>query len=217
VAVRTRVLDQARHRALLVRLEIGGEIRRARMAAGIPLREAAAAVNRSASWLSRVERGMVALVTVDELLIVSAAVGLKLWLSTFPSERAIHDAPQLGLLRRFRARIGESWTWSYEVVVPIARDHRAADAVIRRGSIAIMIEAFSRLADAQAQLRAVHIKARDMGIERVVIVIAGTHANRRALAEASHVLASDFPLDTRAVLAALSKGEDPGANGIVLL
>ncbi len=80
-----------------------------------------------------------------------------------------------------------------------------------------MIEAFSRLADAQAQLRAVHIKARDMGIERVVIVIAGTHANRRALAEASHVLASDFPLDTRAVLAALSKGEDPGANGIVLL
>lgn len=217
MAVRTRILDQARHRARLVRLEIGAEIRRARLAAGIAQREVAAAANRSASWLSRVERGMVASVTADELLVVCAAVGLKLWMTTYAAPRAIYDAPQLALLRRLRARIGEVWSWNYEVVVPIARDQRAADAVIRCGQVTIMIEAFSRLADAQAQLRAVHAKARDMGIERVIIVIAAGHANRRALTEASEVLASDFPLHTRAVLAALSRGEDPGANGIVLL
>lgn len=217
MAVRTRVLDQARHRARLVRIEIGAEVRRARMAGGIALREAAGAVGRSASWLSRVERGLVATVTLDELLLVSAAVGLKLWVTTFASERAIHDAPQLALLRRFHARIGDVWTWSYEVVVPIPRDQRAADAVIRRGAIAIMVEVFSRVADAQAQLRAVHIKARDMEIERIVVVVAASHANRRALAEASHVLAADFPLETRATLAALAEGQDPGANGVVLL
>jgi transcriptional regulator with XRE-family HTH domain len=217
MAVRTRVLDQARHRARFVRIEIGTEIRRARMAGGIALREAAAAVGRSASWLSRVERGLVATVTLDELLLVSAVVGLRLWVTTFASERAIHDAPQLALLRSFHARIGDVWKWSYEVVVPIARDQRAADAVIRRGAIAIMVEVFSRFADAQAQLRAVHIKARDMGIERIVVVVAASHANRRALAEASHVLAADFPLETRATLAALAGGQDPGANGVVLL
>lgn len=217
MSVRTRLLDQARHRARTVRIEIGDAFRSARLAAGLPLREVSHAVGRSVSWLSRLERGLVASASIDELVVVGAAVGLKVWITTFAAERAIRDAPQLALLRRFRARIGELWQWSYEVVVPIARDQRAADAVIRLGSVVIMIEAFTRLADAQAQLRAVTLKARDMGVTRVIIVVAATRANRAALALAGEVLAADFPLDTRAVLRALTAGRDPGANGVVLL
>jgi len=89
--------------------------------------------------------------------------------------------------------------------------------VIRTASTVVMIEAFTRLADAQAQLRAVQAKARDMGIGRVVLVIAATHANRNGLDMAADVVAADFPLGTRAVLSALGAGRDPGANGIVLL
>ena len=174
-------------------------------------------MGRSVSWVSRVERGLVPSVAIDELILLGAAVGLKLWLTTFAAERAIRDAPQLALLRRFRARIGEGWSWSYEVVVPVARDQRAADAVIRIGSSAVMIEAYTRFADAQAQLRAVRLKARDMGIGRIVIVAAATRANRDALAIAGDVLASDFPLGTRAVLRALAAGRDPGANGVALV
>ncbi len=103
------------------------------------------------------------------------------------------------------------------MIVPIAQDLRAADAVIQSGTVRIMVEAFTRLADAQAQLRAVHVKARDMGIGRVVIVVAATKANRRALAEAASVLAADFPLGTKATLAALTAGRDPGANGVVVI
>lgn len=217
MAVRQRILDDARQRARNVRIQIGAEIRAARLAAGIPMARVAAAVNRSKSWLSRVERGMSASITLDELIVVAAVVGLKLWTSTFPAERAIRDAPQLDLLRRLRARIGEIWAWRYEVVVPIVGDRRAADAVIRCGSAVVMIEAFTRLADAQAQLRAVMVKARDLGIDRVIIVISATHANRRALQLAADVIAADFPLGTRAILAALEAGRDPGANGIVLL
>lgn len=217
MTVRTRILDQARVRARVVRIEIGSAIRAARLATGLPLREVGRVLGRSVSWLSRVERGLVASVAIDDLVVVSAAVGLKLWVTTFAAERAIRDAPQLELLRRFRARIGETWAWSYEVVVPIARDQRAADAVIRLGSAAVVIEAFTRFADAQAQLRAVRLKARDIGIGRIVIVAAATRANRDALGLAGDVLASDFPLGTRAVLRALAAGRDPGANGVVLV
>ena len=217
MAVRTRILDQARVRARVVRIDIGGAIRGARLAAGLPLREVGQVVGRSVSWLSRVERGLVGSVAIDELVVVSAAVGLKLWVTTFSAARAIRDAPQLELLRRFRARIGEAWAWSYEVVVPVARDQRAADAVIRLGSAIVMVEAFTRFADAQAQLRAVRLKSRDMGVGRIVIVAAATRANREALRLAGDVLASDFPLGTRAVLRALAAGRDPGANGVVLV
>ena len=217
MSTRVRVLSSARARSRRVRIDIGAEIRHARLAAGLPLRQVGAAINRSASWISRVERGMVASVRLDDLIVLGAAAGLKVWVATYPAERAIHDAPQLALLRRFRARIGLDWQWTYEVLVPIQRDQRAADAVIRIGSVVVMIEAFTRLADAQAQLRAVLAKARDMGIGRVILVIAATHANRRALDIAADVVAADFPIGTRSVLSALAAGRNPGANGIALL
>ena len=211
------MLSAARSRARAVRIDLGSEIRHTRLAAGLSLTEVGTAIDRSASWISRVERGIVVGARLDDLIVLGASVGLKVWVTTFPAERAIHDAPQLALLRRFRARVGEHWQWNYEVLVPIQRDLRAADAVIRIGSVVVMIEAFTRLADGQAQLRAVLAKARDMGIGRVILVIAATHANRRALDIAADVVAADFPLGTRAVLTALAAGRDPGANGVVLI
>lgn len=160
---------------------------------------------------------MVAHVSYVELSVLAAAVGLKLWATTYPVERAIRDAPQLRLLQRFRARVGERWSWSFEVVLPDRLDRRAADAVIRNDRGAVMIEAFTRLADAQAQLRAIRLKARDLGIPRVVIVLKASPANRRALGDVADVVVTDYPLGTRTVLAALAEGRDPGANGVVVL
>jgi transcriptional regulator with XRE-family HTH domain len=215
--VRTRVLADARLRARSARLRAGAEVRAARLAAGLRQVDVGAAIGRSGAWVSRAERGNLATISLEQVIVLGAAVGLKVWFTTFAAPRAIRDAPQLALLRRFRARVGEEWRWSFEVIVPIARDQRAADAVLSRDAVRIMIEAFTRLADAQAQLRAVLAKARDMGIERVVIVLAATDANRRALAAASVYLAADFPLGTRKALAALAAGRDPGANAIVLV
>ena len=215
--VRVRLIEEARRRASRVRVDLGREIRAARLAAGLRMRDVGHAMGRSASWVSRAERGLLVRVSYVELSVLAAAVGLKMWTTTFPSERLLRDAPQLRLLQRFRARIGEGWRWTFEVVLPDRLDQRAADAVIRNPSGAVMIEAFTRLADAQSQLRAVHLKARDLGVGRVVIVLAESAANRRALAEAADVIAADFPLGTRAVLRALSEGRDPGTNGIVVL
>jgi transcriptional regulator with XRE-family HTH domain len=215
--VRSQIIADARHRARSVRIEIGLAVRVARRAAGLRMSDVAAAIGRSVAWVSRAERGLLPEVSLEELVVLSAAVGLKLWTATYPAARAIRDAPQVTLLHRFRERIGDLWLWSYEVVVPIAGDRRAADAVIRRDALRIMVEAFTRLTDAQAQLRSVLLKARDLGVDRIVIVVAGTHANRRALELAAESLSADFPLETRAMLRALERGTDPGANGIVLI
>jgi transcriptional regulator with XRE-family HTH domain len=214
---RVRLIEEARRRASRVRLDLGLEIRAARLAAGLRMRDVGHAIARSESWVSRAERGLLVGVSYVELSVLAAAVGLKMWTTTFPAERVLRDAPQLKLLQRFRARVGEKWDWSYEVVLPDRLDQRAADAVLRNPSVAVMIEAFTRLANSQSQLRAVHLKARDLGIGRVVIVLAESASNRRALAEAADVIAADFPLGTRAVLRALSAGRDPGAHGIVVL
>ena len=88
--------------------------------------------------------------------------------------------------------------------------------VLRRGSVAVGVEAISRLRDVQAQIRAARLKQRDAAIQRLVLLVAATHANRRALAAAGP-LSADFPLTTRGALAALGAGTDPGDDAIVLL
>ena len=90
------------------------------MASGVSIRLVARAIGRSTSWVSRVERGLVRSVSFEELAVLAAAAGLRLWATTYPGARAIHDAPQVRLLRRFRERVGEAWAWSYEVVMPDA-------------------------------------------------------------------------------------------------
>jgi hypothetical protein len=88
--------------------------------------------------------------------------------------------------------------------------------VLRRGAVSVGVEAISRLRDVQAQVRAARLKQKDAEIQRLILLIAATHANRRALTAAGPMRA-DFALTTRDALAALGAGGDPGDDAIVLL
>jgi hypothetical protein len=72
------------------------------------------------------------------------------------------------------------------------------------------------LADCQAQLRAAHLKQRDAELDRMVIVVKATRANRRALREAAPAIADAFPGSSRRLLAILAAGELPPSNGVIL-
>ena len=50
-----------------------------------------------------------------------------------------------------------------------------------------------------------------------MIVVANTHANCRELAGADDLLTHDFPMRTRALMAALVAGRVPAVDGIALL
>ena len=78
------------------------------------------------------------------------------------------------------------------------------------------VEVITRLADLQAQLRAAEQKARDIGATRTVLIVAATHANRRAVAEARPALLAAFDIDARRVLADLAAGRVPPRDALVL-
>ena len=69
----------------------------------------------------------------------------------------------------------------------------------------------------QSLIRRERAKQRDSGTDRLLVVVAATRGNRRALREAAPILEETLPLRTRAVLHALHRGEDPGYDGLVLI
>jgi hypothetical protein len=81
----------------------------------------------------------------------------------------------------------------------------------------IAIEGEMRLLDTQAIDRRIALKRRDSGVELVILLLPDTNWNRGVLAADRELLRPNFPLDTRAVLHAVSAGRAPRASGIVVL
>lgn len=214
---RTNRVDEAKVAGHRLQAELGAELRNARLGRGLRQTDVARIAGSSHAHVSRLERGVLTGAGVADLSRHGAVVGLRLHARFYPTGSGLRDEGQLDLLRNFRARIGDAFRWQLEAPINRAGDLRAFDALLRNEHATVAVEAITRLHDAQAQLRAANLKQRDGGIARLVIVMRASDANRRGLASAADVLATSFPLGTKATLAALSAGEDPGDNGIVLL
>ncbi len=213
---RSMARSEAQHQARRLRIATGRELRIARLMAGKRLVDVAAAVRTSPSHLSRLERGLATGARLEQIALVSMYLGLRPSLKLYPTGRRPLDAPQLALLGRLRNRVGSHWQWRTEVPMPIAGDLRAVDALLT-GPVTIAIEAWTRFVDYQAQSRAGLLKQRDLGADRLILLIAVTHANRAVVRAAGPLVGASFPMGTRATLEALAAGRDPGANAIVLL
>jgi len=198
-------------------LDVGRELRLARVRSGMIQRQVGGLVGRSASHISRVERGKVRRASVPELMTIAAAVGLKLWVKVFPAGRRPIDAPQLALLDAFNSRLHPSWKRQMEAVVPIAGDLRAVDELIRNDACSCAVEAITRFIDAQAQVRSASAKQRDIGADRLILLIKASRSNRRMLHEAEPVLRDSFPIRTRGAMRSLAAGEDPGGDCLILM
>ena len=124
---------------------------------------------------------------------------------------------KLRLLERFRRCLAAELPWATEVPLPGPGDRRALDGWTRADGLDIGAEAETRLGDLQALQRRALLKKRDANLDRLVLVVADTKSNRLVLDAHRAVLRGSFPLDTRAVLAALRAGHAPAADGIVVL
>jgi transcriptional regulator with XRE-family HTH domain len=196
---------------------IGRELRLARITGGKTQRWIAGQIGTSQSRISIVERGRCPSATIVQLTRHAASVGMRLHVGAYPGGRRLVDGPQLALLNRLRARLAAIWRWEQEVPIPIDGDLRAADARLTAGDCGIVVEAITRLADVQAQTRAAQLKRRDLRAQRLIMLLAATTANRRAIREAGAALIDAFPIATRAALEALAAGRDPGGDALILL
>lgn len=195
--------------------EAANELRQARLRSGLTLEAVAAALDVSPSTILRNELGRTPGLPPILLARHAAVVGLRARIKLYPEGDAVRDAGQVALIRRFRAEVGEHGKWAFEVPIPRSGDQRALDAVLIVAGGRIGLEFYTRLADVQAQLRAANLKKRDAELDRLVVVVQATRANRRALREAGSVLA-DFPGSGRRLLAALAAGEVPASDGVIL-
>jgi hypothetical protein len=109
-----------------------------------------------------------------------------------------------------------SLRWRTEVPLPIPGDPRSWDAITGGVGWRVGIEAETVIGDSQALERRLSLKRRDGGLDHVILLVADTPRNRSALAAAPAAF-SDLPIRTREILAALRRGTDPGASGIVVM
>lgn len=217
MVARGTLRDRALERASRDIRRVVEEIRATRRAAGLSIREAAAAVGMDESSFARLERAALEHPTADQLALACSAVGLVLRLRAFLVGEPVRDAGQLRLLARLRARIAPGLPWATKVPMPSPGDQRALDGWTRADGLSIGIEAETRLGDLQALQRRALLKKRDATLDRLVLVVADTRDNRNVLDAHRELLRGSFPLDTRRVLSALGSGHAPAADGIVII
>lgn len=117
---------------------------------------------------------------------------------------------------RLRPHIHPGLTCRTEVTLPIPGDLRAWDLLIEGPGWRIAVEAETVLDDLQALERRLHRKQRDGGMDVVLLLVADTRRNRRAI-EAAPASFAEFSRDARATLRVLRAGTQAGISAIVFL
>lgn len=207
---------RATRRARFLLTRIGGELRRARIEAGSSTRQVGTALGISHTQVQRIEAGAAPHVDLDLLARFAAVVGCELSMGIHPSGPPVRDKAHIALLGRFAARLHRAIAWRTEVQVPIPGDLRSADGVAMTPAFGAIVEAETRVDDVQAVVRRSRSKQRDLGVPRAILLVNDTRHNRNVIRQVPD-LRREFPIDTRQCLAALSRGEDPGGDCLVIL
>ncbi|MGH2475488.1 MAG: helix-turn-helix domain-containing protein [Candidatus Limnocylindrales bacterium] len=191
------------------------ELEMNRRGRGISCRELGRRTGISHTQIGRVSRGDLRDLGIGAASRMAAVLGLDISVTVHPVGDPVRDAAHLALIRRFSARLPASLRWRTEVPIPLPGDRRSADGVVD-GPRVRAIEAETRLDDIQAMERRIRAKQRDLGIGRIILLVADTRHNRAVIAGVPE-LGQRFPVGTRRCLAALGRGVDPGSDCLVII
>jgi transcriptional regulator with XRE-family HTH domain len=217
MASRERAVDigNARAREILARLP--AEARTARLNEGLGQEDVAHALGVSVSQYSRIERGLSPDLSIAMAVRLFAVLGLDLSIRTYPAGDPVRDAAQIALLERFHVRCHRSIVWQTEVPFPIPGDLRAWDATAVCPAFRAGVEAETRIRDVQGLDRRLALKERDGGMDRLLLVVLDSRANRSALRLHGAQLSLRFPVPGARALELIGAGVDPGGNALILL
>ncbi len=196
---------------------VGRELRLARRQNALSQADVATVAGQSRSKVGRVERGEAPGLAATDAVAMLGAVGLDLYLRTAPGGDASRDAGHTALLARFRSRLHPTLGWSMEVPLPIPGDRRAWDGLIRGNGWLVGVEAEMRPADRQVLERKIALKARDGGVDHVILLLARSPGNERFIRENAAELQTRFPVRDRETLAALTSGREPTGDTLLVL
>lgn len=196
---------------------IAVEAREARLATGLGQADVARALGISVAQLSRIERGLSPDLTVAMATRLHAVLGLRLSVRSYPDGDPIRDAAQVRLLEAFVARCHASLARAWEVPFPTPGDLRAWDLTLRGATFRAGVEGETRIRDVQALERRMALKERDGRMDRLLLVVLDSRANRATVRAHADVVAARFPILGARALELLAVGADPGGNALILL
>jgi len=213
---RQRLLSLGTRRGERLVREFDETVRESRLSLGLTLTELSEIVGISRSQLSRIEHHQPPYLDFIQASRLCQVLGLDLSIKMYPTGAAIRDIAHVRLLARL-CEATPAIRWNLEEVIPLPGDLRAWDAVARLDGVRIGIAAETRARGVESLLRREHAKMRDSGVDRLILLVWATRANRATLREIRESLRAELPLDSRQILAALRAGRDPGQDGILLL
>lgn len=202
-------------RAALV--QIGAELRFARVGGGLSIDVVAGATGMSNAEVSRIERALAPKVPLVTLARLAGVVGLDLVARLYPGPRVLRDQAHSNLLNDFRACIHPSLRWATEVPLPIPGDQRAWDGMILGSDWRFGAEAETAPRDGQAVARRLALKLRDGGVDGLILILRDTHRSRLFVEETRTHLGDLFPVRARVALASLRAGRRPEGNAVIVL
>jgi transcriptional regulator with XRE-family HTH domain len=220
MSTRERPVDRGRRRCREAVRRVAADALSARVSGGLSQREVARVIHCSHAKVGRFERGQISYPDLEFISAYCTVVGLDLAIRTYPAGDPLRDRAQRALLERLRIRLHPGLRWRTEVALPIQGDLRAWDAEIRGRDPRpwrARVEAETRISDGQALERKLALKLRDDPGGHLILLVSDTRSNRAALRAIRGTLRSLLPLDTREILAVLGRGEQPVANGIVVM
>jgi transcriptional regulator with XRE-family HTH domain len=216
-ALRRRI-DLGLEDAARARATVAGELRAARIAAGISQATAGRVVGMSPSQWGRLERNKLGRPDLVQLCCAARAVGLKASVRLYPAGDPVRDAPQLAGIARFEAVLAAPLRLRREVLLPGAEELRAWDGRVDGDGQPFFVECESHANDAQALERRLRAKQRDDPRATVIVLVLTRSSHHRALLrDHREVLRDLLPLDGPAILRSLRAGRRPPGSGIVML
>jgi transcriptional regulator with XRE-family HTH domain len=193
------------------------DLRTARVDRNLSGQRVAEAVGISPAQYSRIERGLVRSVGIEQAATLLGAVGLDLSMRTYPGAAPIRDAAHAALLDRLRRELHRSLRVLAEVPLPTPGDLRAWDLVTMGPSWRHGFEAETRPRDLQALLRRIALKVRDSGVDGASLVLLDSQHNRAFIRASGAALRERFPVPGQRALELLRAGADPGTGSVILL
>lgn len=212
---RERPIDRGTERGRRILADLGRELRAARRDRGLSQEAVGRAVGVSGVTIGRIERGLAPRASIVLVARLLGAVGLELSARAFPGGPPIRDAAQVALLERFHLRLHRSLRWRTEVPLSIEGDRRAWDGLILGDGWRLGVEAETAPRDAQALVRRISLKARDGGVDGVILVLPRTRRAREFVREARGILSPPFPGSGARTLKLLQAGARPSESAIV--
>jgi transcriptional regulator with XRE-family HTH domain len=211
-----RAIDRGTRRGSALVIELGRELRQARVEHGLSQASIGRAVGLSGPAVSRIERGQVRTVSILNLARLLSIVGLDLSARAYQTGTPMRDKAQIALLGHLRTYLPASVSWQTEVPVGSSGDLRAWDAVIRLGDDRIAVEAETRLTDVQAVERRIALKLRDSGMSKAILLLANTRTNRTSIRVFQLSLSASFPVSGADALNSLRAGRLPVGSAVIL-